>query len=258
MNRNAKKRAFTLVELLVVIGIIAVLISVLLPALNRARGAARTIVCASNMRQIGQATFLYVNDNKGLLPLGSLALNASGGNAVWDTLLSKYLGRESTDIYINNNPPPTLKCPYDNVDRPSWCPKAIRSYSMVQAATGTWPQRVANGIASESYYPKGHAQYNVNFRTFKITDVRKSARTLMLVEAFGVVTNPNMAGHATGALCQTPNSQLGSFREPVHHRKWNYLMVDGHVEALAPRDTVDTVAGLSSAPPGGMWMREQN
>ena len=255
-----RRPGFTLVELLVVIGIIAVLISILLPALNRARESARTVACASNLRQIGQAIYGYVNENNGTLPVGSLALNTIGGNAVWDTLISKYLGRESNDIYINRNPSPVLKCPLDELQRLAAYPTAIRSYSMVQAATGTWPQRVANGVASESFYPKGHPQYNQNFRAFKITEVSRSARTLMIVENFGKTTptQANTAGHATGALCQTPTQQLGDFKEPVHKRRWNYLMVDGHVETLMPIETVDSPAGLSTAPPGGMWMRVQN
>jgi prepilin-type N-terminal cleavage/methylation domain-containing protein/prepilin-type processing-associated H-X9-DG protein len=69
MLRSSKRRqGFTLIELLVVIAIIALLISMLLPALKRAREAARSVACLSNMRQITQAVIQYAQLNRGALP----------------------------------------------------------------------------------------------------------------------------------------------------------------------------------------------
>lgn len=94
------RRGFTLVELLVVIGIIALLISILLPALSKARVAAQSVACLSNLRQIGVSFVQYANDNNNVWPVAWYK-DSSGNDVSFRTcekydlecLLSPYLGR---------------------------------------------------------------------------------------------------------------------------------------------------------------------
>src|SRR5258706_1750604 len=65
--RLASRRAFTLVELLVVIGIIALLVAILLPVLSKARDQANRAKCMSNVRQLCTASLMYCNENKGFV-----------------------------------------------------------------------------------------------------------------------------------------------------------------------------------------------
>ena len=104
MNRNlspaARRRGFTLVELLVVIGIIALLVGILLPTLSSARDSAKTVACLSNQRQIGQGLVFYNNDWNGALPAMEV-LNQPEGPAgrfwAWKLAEPGYLPLEPAD-----------------------------------------------------------------------------------------------------------------------------------------------------------------
>jgi len=101
---HRKHGIFTLIELLVTIAIIAVLASMLLPALNKAREKARTIHCASNLKQIGLIYYQYMNDYAGwILPVDGI----TGAPEIWNYRLE--------ELYFQNKWNPTLFfCPSQN------------------------------------------------------------------------------------------------------------------------------------------------
>src|SRR4051794_33852710 len=87
--QHPKPRGFTLVELLVVIGIIALLVSILLPALNRARDSANTLKCLANCRTLGNAFVMYAQEHKGWLPYPT---TSQGEELLWFRCVDPYLG----------------------------------------------------------------------------------------------------------------------------------------------------------------------
>jgi prepilin-type N-terminal cleavage/methylation domain-containing protein/prepilin-type processing-associated H-X9-DG protein len=88
------RRGFTLVELLVVIGIIALLISILLPALSKARQSATRVKCSNNLRSMGQLFNVYATSNRGFFPCGTDPMKGAAGNWLWD------MPRETRDAYL--------------------------------------------------------------------------------------------------------------------------------------------------------------
>jgi len=149
MNQVAKSHhhrrpgaGFTLVELLVVIGIIAVLISVLLPALSAARRQANKVKCQSQLREIGNALALYSSENKGYWPVlqhqasttfppnnPSLRTAAGTRNDYWYMFLLKYFTKRA----YNNN---TGKRLADYQNTPLWgCPSVTKDIADAASAT---------------------------------------------------------------------------------------------------------------------------
>ena len=128
------KTGFTLVELLVVIGIIALLISILLPSLGKARRAAMNVACASNLRQIGLALTMYGSENKDNFPPPSWVRNTNG--ASWDVRLLPYMGKQVTWDAAGGQISPSgfnsgaFRCPFDDASGWTYGAYGRKSYSI--------------------------------------------------------------------------------------------------------------------------------
>jgi prepilin-type N-terminal cleavage/methylation domain-containing protein len=133
IDRSRSRRVgFTLVELLVVIGIIAVLISVLLPTLGRAREAAKRTQCLSNLRQIGTLLNMYANAHKGQVPLGT---SSAAGSAAGEGI-AHYLSRSSGKSGLPDQDPP----------------KAVRYVGLGLLLKGGYVKEGWNGAGARIFY----------------------------------------------------------------------------------------------------------
>ena len=110
---NASKAvAFTLVELLVVIGIIAVLVSILLPALSKARESGNNVKCLSNLRQVGLAMQMYLNLSKGkLMPSQYAQTPDANGQTLGSTWPATLVNLKLLNVPLDGNTSSVLICP---------------------------------------------------------------------------------------------------------------------------------------------------
>ncbi len=109
MKQSLGAKIFTLIELLVVIAIIAILASMLLPALGKARDKAKSIRCVSNMKQMGTGLSVYTNDWDSFIPCSRVIIG--GATETWMNLLKPYVGSSGYDTGKDD----VYRCPSDVV-----------------------------------------------------------------------------------------------------------------------------------------------
>jgi prepilin-type N-terminal cleavage/methylation domain-containing protein len=153
MRKKSSSRGFTLVELLVVIGIIAVLISMLLPALNRVRDQANRIKCMNNLRNVMHGITMYTSENKGIMPYCNWA-GLPPGHVGWlykDPAMPDPRHAETGIVYLYLKDTNIFKCPLHTEKRTGGVTETYTSYLMNGAVQdyGAYPPtgRLANRVS---------------------------------------------------------------------------------------------------------------
>ena len=204
---RSRKHGFTLVELLVVIGIIAVLVGMLLPSLNRAREQARRVQCLSNIRQIAMGFLMYTNENKGWFPGPGVFGGGLGLQSVHPSMTPTWIGRaedwivwrqkaESDPLegsiikYMNNPEPSVMRCPSDDVttravvDPLGFYPYSYAMNSYLSFGAIYHPD-AAPPLNNKANPPNAQGWNNFRFKedvAWKITDVKNSSDKIIVYE----------------------------------------------------------------------------
>jgi prepilin-type N-terminal cleavage/methylation domain-containing protein/prepilin-type processing-associated H-X9-DG protein len=267
-RRPHSNRAFTLVELLVVIGIIAVLISILLPVIGRAREQARGVQCMSNLRQLGTAALLYTHDNKGiLLPFGYTS-GVNDNLNIWPVILVSGGYLPKTGITALNDGRVAYNtaffCPSARFDQPALGldlyptsiadPRAARGFRVAGShplpahvvVDCTYGQNATTGgfdvnkIPVRRYPGSTTSGQWTDRRMTKITQVRRAAETAWMFDG------------------QYGNLMVNVFRLNGRHdnaRATNILMFDGSAHKFARKALPSEAAPFAQATPDQLTLK---
>ena len=236
-TKKMRRRAFTLVELLVVIGIIALLLGILMPSLASTRRQAQAVVCLSNLRQVGVGLLLYAQDNKGYFPRSSMTANWPPPQEPflvrpWPEALFSYL---TTGTFESSHPTADAS---DRWQKLFWgmyrCPSDLRGQD------GTWKFNLATLYEDHWSYaknvlPEYGKSYDPRYtQCLKITQIPRSSATVLFAE-----TKADGMGDHFMVDDWSADGSDATIDKTRHGSVSNYLYCDGHAAAASFADVFD-------------------
>ncbi len=232
------KKSFTLIELLVVIAIIAILASMLLPALSQAREKARATSCVNNLKQCGFMIQSYVNENRGIFIVFANASVYGGYGRLWGDFATGYVSNRLVD-------PPSLKslsCPSLPLEGWDGTYDGLRNHTYGIWNLTEWMDKPAAKEPCWNFTDGG----NLQFYTFH--KMRRPSCRPLLADSRNVDKKQSYTFMHTQSGTTKP---LVDFRHPDRS---NVNFADGHVGSCTPGQFIATVLeGQDSVKPSVFW-----
>lgn len=220
LDTSHRRKAFTLIELMVTIAIIGILASLLLTVIGKAKEKARRTVCLSNLKQLGQAFSMYLDSHNDFFP-------ASGSRTLYGPMPEDWVhwqaGRDVNKgiaHYIGNGGVATniLRCPVDRESRDLAMNNTTNSYTFSYSFTS---YALSNGVNVGMAMAKNTNGMKLAFNANK---VRNPSKKILLAEE-------ERGGFGLNDARWIPQNNALTKR---HANKANVLFVDGHIETVKP------------------------
>lgn len=233
-SRIGKRRnSFTLIELLVVIAIIAILASMLLPALNQAREKAKAASCVNNLKQCAAANLTYANDYNDFVLYRSNNANQDSWGAV--LLNQKYLPGSYTSLgnyYLFN---PVLVCPtvQRNPTADNESQLRFRIYGMLNYQGGYDYTARSKQIALGKFVVT--LPESTSFSYFSLVKMKQPTGTAMLADS-GYVNTHDQFGYCVWSIMAHKVGDDGTGFMLRHANRANVAFMDGHVTSGTPQE----------------------
>jgi prepilin-type N-terminal cleavage/methylation domain-containing protein/prepilin-type processing-associated H-X9-DG protein len=216
-RKNARKGKgnFTLIELLVVIAIIAILASMLLPALNQAREKAKAISCLSQQKQIGVAIINFADDKDGYLPYAYFTPGVIyADDHSWQQIIKEYLGYKGNSRYTKHPLPAMFQCP-TKISKRTPDPENNYYKWFVFGGGSSYGYNVSFGL-----YTSASRNQPWLLPRVKMSNVRSPSKKVIVGDSNGyAIKKPTLTGNKRG--------YWDFFR---HGNGANFGLVDGHAE----------------------------